>query len=893
MQCMVEHPGIARMFLISQNRKSWCGQRNSKAMTEKTQSALETLSYPLVDGFVHNWLVAGPYALPVDLAQFHGAEIKQQIVGQYSQQQPPFTGAPAEQTGFTVQDAQGEHPFTWRAVTCLDDHFVDLTGFYHTCHYLCAWAYAEIEMPAAGEVQFRLTTNGPAQLWLNDQFVHRQTEFSEQSPYSRSLSATLQAGRNRLLICFENAATRACPYVMALHVKHADTTSLRLALPSAMPLPARRQKLETLFSAAYLTQDVYHREDEITLHWPADAQGAGEISVRLQTPGGRIYVEAHPFVRPGAVVKLGKAYQVPEGAYQIVLMPPLTEYYEHGLRIQRRLTLHIANGKYTQTPYGVHEQRRQEALDDAARRNLNIYSEIAKMALGRWAQLKIDVLEKCIDNINRRADCSDFYLAGLLGMLVRFGSHESFPAALKPKLETCILNFKYWMDEPGSDTMCYWTENHQILFHACEVLAGQCYPDALFSNNGKTGAWHRAKGEQRALAWLNKRAMGGFREWDSNCYFEEDVLALSHLADLAENTEVAELAAVVLDKLFFTLAINSHRGVFGSTHGRTYASLIKGGRLESTAGLARLLWGLGVFNSKIMGVVSLACARNYQLPPIIAQIATAVPEELWSRERHAGKLEPDYDCADGVWEVNKVTYKTPDYMLCSAQDYLPGEPGRQQHIWQATFDPDAVVFVNHPPCLSEDNAHRPNFWHGNAILPRLAQWKDVLVAVYKLPEEDWLGFTHAYFPLHAFDEYALREGWAFVRKREGYLALTASCGLQLVTTGQSAHRELRSYGRHNVWFAHMGRAAQDGAFADFQSKVLELDLSFEQLSVHATTLRGESIDFGWEGPLLVNEDEQPLHGFKHYDSPFSVTELGAKQMEIQFLDQLMRLDFSA
>jgi len=34
----------------------------------------------------------------------------------------------------------------------------------------------------------------------------------------------------------------------------------------------------------------------------------------------------------------------------------------------------------------------------------------------------------------------------------------------------------------------------------------------------------------------------GFDEWDSNCYFEEDLLALSHLIDLAENVQVRELA---------------------------------------------------------------------------------------------------------------------------------------------------------------------------------------------------------------------------------------------------------------------------------------------------------------------------------------------------------------
>ena len=44
---------------------------------------------------------------------------------------------------------------------------------------------------------------------------------------------------------------------------------------------------------------------------------------------------------------------------------------------------------------------------------------------------------------------------------------------------------------------------------------------------------------------------------------------LTHLADLAENETVHEMAVVVLDKLFFCMAVNSHRGVFGSTHGRS------------------------------------------------------------------------------------------------------------------------------------------------------------------------------------------------------------------------------------------------------------------------------------------------------------------------------------
>ena len=97
--------------------------------------------------------------------------------------------------------------------------------------------------------------------------------------------------------------------------------------------------------------------------------------------------------------------------------------------------------------------------------------------------------------------------------------------------------------------------------------------------------------------------------------------------------------------------------------------------------------------------------------------------------------------------------------------------------------PDAVVFVNHPPCMSKEGSHRPNFWSGNVILPRAAQWKDVMIAVHNIPGDDWMGFTHAYFPAHAFDEYVLREDangymWAFAKKNDGYLAITAAqCGV--------------------------------------------------------------------------------------------------------------------
>ncbi|MBV7328774.1 hypothetical protein KFU94_11035 [Chloroflexi bacterium TSY] len=850
------------------------------------------LNYPLANGFIHHWLVAGPRALTVsELERFDGNELKLQIAQHYYSSDSGIRKSPQELAKFQLEEH--DEPLTWHAYPCLDDHFVNVSDFYHTCHHLQTWAYCAVESSSEQTERIKLTTNGPADVWVNDRHVHRQAHFAHQIPKTESFNTTLVSGKNHLLVRFEGVAIRECPYVMALQVDSNDTAAdLSVQIPSTIEPVDLRQKLEATFAKAWFDRDVFVHDQMIEIYWPKDEPCTQNLGIRVQSPAGRIYSEQHTEGKTITDTRMGRAYQLTEGAYDVILMPHPETYYVHGMRVKRSIPIQAVRNQYSSERYGTTPERRIEALQNAAQRNEGLFSEIAKMALQSWSRINIGSIEETIAKINQRADCSDFDLVGLLGMVYRFWDNPDFPEELKQPLQECIRNFKYWMDEPGNDAMCYWSENHQILFHTCEILAGQLFPDELFSNAELTGKQHQEKGERMALSWLQKRSTGGFREWDSNTYFEEDVLALTHLVDLAESDEIAELAAVVLDKMFFSLALNSYKGIFGSTHGRTYTPYIKGAYLEPTSGLSRLLWGMGTFNQRILGTVSLACSDNYQLPFLIEQIAFNLPDALWNRERHAGTLEAWCDRDSGKWEVNKVTYKTPNYMLCSAQDYRPGRPGYQQHIWQATFSPDAVVFVTHPPCLSEDGSHRPNYWHGNVILPRVAQWKELLVAVHKLPEDDWLGFTHAYFPTYAFDEWEIRDSWAFARVDAGYLALTASQGIEQVTMGNNAYRDLRSYGANNVWLCHMGRAAVDGPFEEFKERILALDLTFDALSVHGDTLRGDSIDFGWQGPLLINEVEQPITRFKHYENPYCEMELGDESMDIQVGDQLMRLHFN-
>jgi hypothetical protein len=844
----------------------------------------ESLHYPLVDGYIHHWLVAGPQSVPIESTdQFSNPQDKAQIVQQYYQSEIGLEGKPIEYGDCELGDFKSK----WKYFLTRHDHLVDLSAFYPSLHYLRAWAYTEIDSPTEQEVTLILTTNGPADLWLNGQHIHRQERFYHKKPGQEQIQTLFKAGANRLMIRLEEVAARECPYSMALRIvdfkARVGAEEKVVRIPTCAPDPQRRLKLETLFEACHVRQDVFTKREPITAFLYPPLAADTDFIIRLQSPGGSIYAEANRNKRIEVEQVMGYPYQSPEGSYQLRFMPPPLDFYEGNIRITRTRDFYASTNVYSTHPYGTYQERRTECLMDAARRKDDLFSEIAKMEGGWWKNLEAKVVSQAIEEVNRHGANSDIQLCGLLGMLYRYADKESFPADLRQPIEECVLGFRYGDDESGSAMMALHSESHSILFHTCEILAGQLYPERIFTSTSQPGQWHHTRGERLALEWLQRRTGSGFEAWDSNTCFEEDILALSTLTSLADNQQIWEMAAVVMDKMFFTIAINSFKGVFGSTHGHAYAQHIKTGYREPTSGITRLLWGMGIFNEHTAGPVSLACS-TYELPPIIAAIAADQPDEFWSQEQHA--VGDDVGTA-----INKVTYKTPDAMLCSAQDWRPGEDGDQEHIWQATLSPAVTVFTSHPACTSEGNARHPGYWHGNATLPRVAQWKDTLIAIYNFDGDDWMGFTHAYFPVYGMDEHEIRDGWAFGRVDDGYIALAAAQGLDFQKYGDNAYRDLCSPGTPNIWLCLLGREALDGSFSTFVDKVLALPVKFEGTQVELTTLRGDQLSFAWEGALLVNGETQPLSGFKHYDNPYCTCEMGAAEMEIRYGIDALRLHF--
>ena len=66
-----------------------------------------------------------------------------------------------------------------------------------------------------------------------------------------------------------------------------------------------------------------------------------------------------------------------------------------------------------------------------------------------------------LEYINNRYDCADFRMIPILRTLYAYSTLLT-EATLK-EIEKTVLGFKYWMDEPGEDSMCYWSENHQLI----------------------------------------------------------------------------------------------------------------------------------------------------------------------------------------------------------------------------------------------------------------------------------------------------------------------------------------------------------------------------------------------------------------------------------------------
>ena len=603
------------------------------------------------------------------------------------------------------------------------------------------------------------------------------------------------------------------------------------------------------------------------------------------------------------------------------------------------------------------------------------WHELARLAAGGTPHEGI--FHAALDFIDARKDCSDFVLHGIIRLLASEDLDTSqLSSELLSRAKQTVFNFKYFPNEPGIDSLCTWTENHYILYTSAAYLAGQLYPDEVFTNSGENGRQKIELNRKRILRWLDFRFHTGFSEWLSHIYYDEDLTALLSLYDFAQDEEIRRKAEMVIDFLLLDMALNSFNGVFGSTHGRAYENTKKWASNEGTTDTSKLLFGTGIFSGfDNMSAISFALSK-YRVPSAIEAIAS--DSHFINKQRMGIKLSemekwgihPDnfedgmlyltleaylhpktiantirmFDtcnwwensflndfkpyrgllktlnaigglpilarflerdiCRNTREEVNIYTYKTPDYMLSSAQDYRKGFGGDQQHIWQATLGPDAVCFTTHPAKIE---GVTPNYWAGSGLLPRAAQYKNLVIAIYNIEKIPALYvpikhfYTHAWLPKDKFDEVVENNNWIFARKGDGYLALRSQNPYFWGTRSplplgeglgvRESTEEIIVDSKQNIFLCQLGRKADDGTFEQFIESISSAGLAFRGMNIEFESPGNGVIRFGWEGGFSVSGVEIQLHDYPRYENRYVKAEFGSNQIHIAADEHELHLDW--
>ena len=886
----------------------------------KTKADAQYARYPLAaDGTIQQWLACGPVAPRLDGLETllptsgdpHGHQ--RRWVMNYWAYHPevilfkkrvhaavaPFAWQTESQP---VVDGPAMSEQTWRAAVAGEDRMLDFSRFNFVPSLMQGWAYTIISVAKPQTVLVEIFTIGPVQLWQNGFLAHQSDEtVSYVAPLTVKTELALEAGDNHLYLHGLMPGWRETRLALGMRLLNVPDAEIRL--PIGAILPERWHAAEAALEHVNLKQFALPHLPA-TIELDAAAPEAIEIDVTVALPAaGSPWAQFEAADAPSESsrisLKPGESAALPTSdalAKAMARLPgenvlSLTLRPADGTPLRRTYPVWLSANRYSSEPYADYETRRSEARDHLAQMaDYDVLATMAAVETGRAENLSSRAIGIACEFLNSRSDCADFYALSLISMMNRFGDHAALRPVDRDRVEAAFLGFKFWLDEPGIDGMCYCTENHQILFHVTGYLAGQYWRGRTFANSGLTGAQQMARALPRIRSWILRRLSGGFSEWDSNAYLTMDIFSMLALVELAESARLREMATALLHKAFFMIASQSFRGAHGSTHGRCYVEALKSARAENSSSIQRIAWGMGIFNGETRATGLLSMARRYRVPDVLQRIGADVGRTDTTTTRSYAPYRPEFDMHRGAWDVRTITRRTPNFMLSAAVDYQPGAMGVQQHLWQAILGPEAAVFTNYPGNVQLHGQARPNYWAGSVRLPRVGIAENTVICLYKVNLDIGLGFTHAYFPTSHFDEWRIEGQWAFARVGDGYVALWGDGDLRLMSRGQHAMQELRSGGAGEAWLCTVGRAATDGDFDAFCRAVQQHAPSVQGGKLKWTSPTGKTLAFGWEGPLMLNGQPVDWSAFPHYANAYTNTLLGSEIMEITDGGETLRLD---
>lgn len=751
-----------------------------------------SIEFPLnPQGFVLNWMTCGEretdFVPPhTDKDQLKFEHDMRQIIAS-----SPFASPPLGTLG-----ELSDIGMPWRYY--FDNHniFIDFSKFYYTLKKIDFYAQTLLLSPIAQTVKARIWTYCAADMWLNGERVAGIAAPVYQPIGYVDAVLNLRSGVNSVFAAMQNFGVRDTRNIFALQL--CDAQNVTTTLPIAEETLSILKEAENWFASLTLDGDGL-----ICPYLPpfaVTAQHSGESFVWEKSC--RFAAENAESVSVSATVEGQTFCRIIELSQNIA--PVFRKFADENEYINTVLkSIEIDPSSQRGQLDGVIEFIRRYLLN------------------GEILASDYSLLDASLGKVNERVDCSDFSLASLLRI------YKTLPLAdeYKEKIKAACLAFRYWMNEDGADAMCFWSENHSLLFHACQMLAGELWPDETFKRSAKPGLEMYTIGKRRTLEWLDAVEKEGFEEFCANGYMAVTIFALQLVYDFAEAT-LSKRAGKLIDQILEENARQCFKGVQFSPMGRVYRKVLHPFRGD----LQALLYAL---NDE---AAYHAC--TWQAPIFLSDYKA--PSNL--KECMSEPVDISFNSGSAMI----YTYKTDDYILTSAASprkmplvegidkkteyyktkimnegfhgttlFVPNGHGYQQHLWTAAISPKAPIFVNHPGVERDFSSNRPGYWYGNGVFPAITQDKNRLYCLYEIPATHPIQFTHLYWPSWIMQEQKIVGNWIFGRCENGYIGIWCSASLELNNTDAVINADYRAFGTSCAWAVHCGSQKEHGSFDEF------------------------------------------------------------------------------
>jgi hypothetical protein len=688
---------------------------------------------------------------------------------------------------------------------------VDLSGFWFRPTELGTWAQTVIVASAAGRARLNLRTCGGAVLFVNGAEVGWMTPYGRNLEAAQEFGVALAAGANDIRLWFDDLAERDARYYFQLD--YLSGPAAEQALPTNVPGDVAAA-MEDALEAMHFERPTYSG-GEVAL--VTDAPLPVAVDVAIEVEGDFMSIEAPVSFRTRLEAGMTRL--------PIAATEELPADFRHfnvsliasGFTASRVFGVEICHADRQGLAPATLSDRIAEALDEVSdHAEGDTVRALARLATGRGGAETDAMIAGALPAVEDCHDCADFILVPLLWC--RRGFADAIGEDVRERIDAAILNYRYWMDEPGNDVQWYFSENHALLFHTAAYLAGHMFPQARFVRSRRLGSEQSAVGLARVRAWLDHFEEWEMAEFNSAPYFPIDLKGLTALFALAPDADVRERARAAIVRLLEIVARSAHHGALTGAQGRSYEHTLRPARSLELSGVARLAWGKGFYGKRFHALPQLAlCLRDHglELPTLQAEIASFTYEggQEWCFAQGQNRIAKLYH------------YKTRDYAMGSAAAYRWNEWGYQETVLHLRLgnNPDAQVWINHPGEVIHSGYGRPSYWGGSGTLPRVHQYRGLAVVLFDCAAEQ-PDFTHAWFPRSAFTAVHVEANRAFARCGGGLVLLKADKSFNQVERGPTAGNELRVPGREAVWIVRLGQMEEHGSLDAFGSAFSDLSM---------------------------------------------------------------------